>query len=242
MCASRPPAAMAFAPPLPIPPGAAASTVAPPRCLRRPWRWPPLPTPLAAPRTARAGFVPSAAVSRTRPPPAVVLLPGMDGTALLGGHFRSALDPLISLVVRLPDSFFSGPSLRQRGRDGHGSHFLLFFFPWLLLWREYAWVLTSIGRSGSLGVKPLYVLVLFLSQEASYPCDELLDTAQLAGRVVPTFAAQAREMHPTGRYVIVAQSFSGHGTSRGGGSLFPWLSRLGACLSPPFRGLRGRVH
>lgn len=100
-----------------------------------------MPTRPAAPR---AGLVASAAVSRTEPPPAVVLLPGMDGTALLGGPFRSALDPLVSLV------------------------------------------------------------------EASYPCDELLDTAQLARRVVPTFAAQAREMHPTGRYVIVAQSFSGH--------------------------------
>lgn len=39
----------------------------------------------------------------TEPSPAVVLLPGMDGTALLGGQFRSALDPSISLVVRLVD-------------------------------------------------------------------------------------------------------------------------------------------
>lgn len=51
-----------------------------------------------------------------------------------------------------------------------------------------------------------------LLQDASYPCDELLDTRQLAGGVVPTFTAQAREMHPAGRYVLVAQSFSGHGT------------------------------
>ncbi|GAB0496118.1 hypothetical protein MMPV_007428 [Pyropia vietnamensis] len=94
--------------------------------------------------TGRAWPVASAAYFRTEPPPAVVLLPGMDGTALLGGHFRSALDPSISLV------------------------------------------------------------------EASYPCDELLDTMQLARRVVPTFAAQARQLHPTGRFVVVAQSFSGH--------------------------------
>lgn len=117
------------------------------------------------------------------------------------------------------------------------------FFPCIFLWRHSAWVLTAIGRSGCLGVIPLHVFwSLFMSQEASYPCDELLDTAQLARRVVPTFAAQAREMHPTGRYVIVAQSFSGHGTCRGGGSVCSRLfSRLGAYLSQPGRGLGGRV-
>lgn len=120
--AYRPPGAMAFAPPpFSIPSGVAASTGAPRRCLRGPWRRPPLPTRPAAPR---AGLVASAAVSRTEPPPAVVLLPGMDGTALLGGPFRSALDPLVSLVVRLAGSFVSGPSLQQRSRDGYGVPFL----------------------------------------------------------------------------------------------------------------------
>ncbi|KAK1870399.1 hypothetical protein I4F81_012860 [Pyropia yezoensis] len=134
---------MAFAPPIPVPFGAAIPTVAPRRCLRLWRRSASLPARPAPPRAG--GPVASTGVSMTEPSPAVVLLPGMDGTALLGGQFRSALDPSISLV------------------------------------------------------------------EASYPCNELLDTAQLASGVVPTFAAQAREMHPTGRYVVVAQSFSGHG-------------------------------
>lgn len=148
-----------------------------------------------------------------------MLLPGMDGTALLGGQFRAALDPSISLVVRLVDLLLSlWLSLRRACMFGEclcvfPSLFIVFF-----MWSDSAWVLTSTACSGCLDVKSLSTFVclsiLFfrLSQEASYPCNELLDTAQLASGVVPTFAAQAREMHPTGRYVVVAQSFSGHGT------------------------------
>lgn len=113
----------------------------------------------------------------TEPSPAVVLLPGMDGTALLGGQFRAALDPSISLV------------------------------------------------------------------EASYPCNELLDTAQLASGVVPTFAAQAREMHPTGRYVVVAQSFSGHVALRYADTRPPGLAGIvlvNAFTSTPLPGLATR--
>lgn len=39
-------------------------------------------------------------------PPAVVLLPGMDGTALLARQFRAALDPTTCLVVRFVSRFF----------------------------------------------------------------------------------------------------------------------------------------
>jgi len=38
-------------------------------------------------------------------PPAVVLLPGMDGTALLAEQFRAALDPTTCLVVRFVSRF-----------------------------------------------------------------------------------------------------------------------------------------
>lgn len=51
---------------------------------------------------------------------------------------------------------------------------------------------------------------------------------ELGKRVVPAFAATAREMHPTGRYVLVAQSFSGHGMRR---SLYLLVSSVAtACL------------
>lgn len=53
--------------------------------------------------SARGGAAALSAVGVAEAPPAVVLLPGMDGTALLSGQFRSALDPSFSLVVRQAD-------------------------------------------------------------------------------------------------------------------------------------------